>query len=91
MLAVKQHKLLIYQDLEVEGWIPAKASVTETADVGRCNLRVMDGEFAALYSVIGRPSITTERLLRASLLRVLYTIRSQRQLVHHIDFNLLYW
>jgi hypothetical protein len=42
-------------------------------------LRTMDADFAAWYSVVERPLIAAERLLRASLLQVLYTIRSARQ------------
>lgn len=50
----------------------------------------MDRDFDGLYSALGRASIAPERLLRASLLRVIYTIRSERQLVEQIDFNLLF-
>jgi transposase len=50
----------------------------------------MDGAFAELYSETGRPSIAPERLLRALLLMVLYSIRSERQLMEQIQFNLLY-
>jgi transposase len=46
--------------------------------------------FQALYSTIGRPSIPPEQLLRALLLQVLYTIRSERQLIEQLDYNLLY-
>jgi len=46
--------------------------------------------FQSLYSVIGRPSIPPEQLLRALLLQVLYTIRSERQLMEQLDYNLLY-
>jgi len=46
--------------------------------------------FQALYSAIGRPSIPPEQLLRALLLQVLYTIRSERQLMEQLDYNLLY-
>jgi transposase len=53
-------------------------------------LRSMSGEFAALYSHTGRPSIAPERLLRALLLQVIYTLRSERQLVEQLDYNLLY-
>ncbi|HEX8011035.1 MAG TPA: IS5 family transposase [Casimicrobiaceae bacterium] len=53
-------------------------------------LAAMHGEFEALYARAGRPSIPPERLLRASLIQTLYTIRSERQLVQHIDYNLLY-
>ena len=43
-----------------------------------------------MYSKVGRPSIAPEKLLRALLLQVLYTIRSERQLMEQLDYNLLY-
>ena len=46
--------------------------------------------FAELYSPIGRPGIPPERLLRALLLQVLYTIRSERLLMEPLDYNLLF-
>lgn len=46
--------------------------------------------FAALYSKTGRPSIPPEQLLRALLLQILYTIRSERQLMEQLDYNLLF-
>lgn len=53
-------------------------------------LSTMDQELDALYAKTGRASIPPERLLRASLIQILYSIRSERQLVQHIDYNLLY-
>ncbi len=53
-------------------------------------LATLYGDFAALYAKTGRPSIPPERLLRASLIQTLYSIRSERQLMQHIDYNLLY-
>lgn len=50
----------------------------------------LDELFDGIYSDIGKASIAPERLIRASLLQVLYTIRSERQLVEHIQYNLLY-
>lgn len=44
-------------------------------------LVTLHGEFEALYAGCGRPSILPERLLRASLIQTLYTIRSERQLI----------
>jgi hypothetical protein len=44
-------------------------------------LAALDGEFTKLYADSGRPSIAPERLLRALLLQVFYTIRSERQLM----------
>ena len=46
--------------------------------------------FGALYVQFGRPSIPPERLLRALLLQALYTIRSERQLMEQLDYNLLF-
>lgn len=50
----------------------------------------LDARFTALYSRMGRPSIPPEMLLRATLLQALYSIRSERQLIEQIDFNLLF-
>ena len=53
-------------------------------------LKALDAEFDALYADLGRDSIPPEKLLRAQLLMALYTIRSERQLVEQIDYNLLF-
>lgn len=53
-------------------------------------LAMLRADFQAPYAKIGHPSIPPERLLRASLIQTLYSIRSARQLVQHIDYNQLY-
>ena len=53
-------------------------------------LTELSPEFQRLYSRIGRPSIPPERLLRASVLQMLYTIRSERQLMEQLNYNLLF-
>ncbi len=53
-------------------------------------LTALDAEFEALYSHTGRPSIPPEYLLRATLLQILYSVRSERLLVEQIDYNLLF-
>lgn len=53
-------------------------------------LASMSAEFSARYSHTGRPSVAPEKLLRALLLQVLYTIRSERQLTEQLDYNLLF-
>lgn len=50
----------------------------------------MDGQFDALYAKTGRPSIAPERLLRALLLQVLYSLPSERRLIEQLDYNLLF-
>src|SRR4051812_39237367 len=47
-------------------------------------------QFGALYVNFGRPSVPPEQLLRALLLQALYTIRSERQLMEQLDYNLLF-
>ena len=53
-------------------------------------LAALSGEFSALYSRIGRPSIPPEKLLRAMLLQAFYSIRSERQLMERLEFDLLF-
>ncbi len=53
-------------------------------------LSEMEREFSALYSSLGRPSIAPEKLLRAMLLQAFYSIRSERQLMERLEFDLLF-
>ena len=53
-------------------------------------LASLSSEFSALYALMGRPSIPPEKLLRAMLLQVFYTIRSERQLMERLEFDLLF-
>jgi transposase len=53
-------------------------------------LERMDSELEKLYSDTGRPSIAPERLLRATLLMILFSVRSERQLMEQMDYNLLF-
>ena len=49
----------------------------------------LDADFDAIYAPIGRPSIPPEQLLRALLLQAFYSVRSERQLMEQLDYNLL--
>jgi transposase len=53
-------------------------------------LRELSPQFGRLYAKVGRPSIAPERLLRALLLQVLYSVRSERLLMEQLDYNLLF-
>ena len=53
-------------------------------------LRDLSPTFDAIYAKVGRPSIPPEHLLRALLLQVLYTVRSERLLMEQLDYNLLF-
>lgn len=80
--------LFSYVDLEAR--IPADHPLRLIRSLVNEALSHLDGAFAERYSAIGRPSIPPERLLRASLLQLLYTIRSERQLMERMEFDLLF-
>jgi transposase len=61
--------------------------VKELADAALAQLSAL---FDEMYSAIGRPSIPPERLLKASLLMALYTVRSERMFCEQLDYNLLF-
>jgi transposase len=52
-------------------------------------LHHMGPQFETMYAKVGRPSIPPEKLLRALLLQVLYTVGSERMLMEQLDYNLL--
>src|SRR5260221_9790707 len=53
-------------------------------------LRDMSPQFTRLYAKVGRPSIAPERLLRALLLQILYSVRSERLLMEQLQYNMLF-
>lgn len=81
-------ELFAYRALEQ--WVPQDHPLRLFKLLVDSILRSMDADFTALYSTTGRASIPPERLLRASLLQVTYTVRSERLLCEQIEFNLLY-
>jgi transposase len=85
---ITQEELFSYRTLEAR--IPKNHPLRKLRAVIDILLATLDDEFDALYARRGRDSIPPERLLRASLLQILFSIRSERQLMEHIDFNLLY-
>ena len=74
----------------VEDFVPKEHPLRAIRKLVDEALTQLDGKFERLYADEGRTSIAPERLIRASLLQVLFTIRSERQLVEHIRYNLLY-
>jgi transposase len=81
-------ELFSYIDLEQR--VPAKHPLRKIRQLVSDVLVSLDGEFAKLYSAFGRESIPPERLLRALLLQALFTIRSERQLMEQLDYNLMF-
>jgi len=59
-------------------------------EIANASLKALSADFDALYSAFGRESIPPERLVRALLLQAFYSIRSERQLVERIEYDLLF-
>lgn len=80
----------MYSYLTLAQRIPADHPVRQIRALVDRALARMDAELEQMYSSTGRPSIAPERLLRAQLLMVLYSIRGERQLMEQMDYNLLF-
>ncbi len=80
--------LFSYVDLEAR--IPARHPLRKIRQVVNDALASLDAEFEALYTDFGRPSIPPERLIRASLIQILFSVRSERQLMEQMEYNLLF-
>jgi len=78
----------LFSDRSLEDRIPKNHTLRNLRVVVDTLLASMDAELDTLYADCGRESIPPERLLRASLIQTLFSIRSERQLVSHIDYNL---
>jgi transposase len=80
----------LFSYVDMEARIPTKHPLRAMRRLTNAALSDLDGAFSALYEACGRPSIPPERLLRATLLQLLYSIRSERQLVERLEFDLLF-
>ena len=77
----------------LEDFVPANHPLRAIRQMAGEALGKMDELFAGMYEADvkgGRPSIAPEKLLRAMLLQVFYSIRSERQLMEQVQYNLLY-
>ena len=80
----------LFSYVDIEERVPKNHPLRLIRRIVNDVLAALDGEFAKLYAEDGRPSIAPERLLRALLLQAFYTIRSERQLMEQLQYNLLY-
>ena len=80
----------LFSYVSCEARVPADHPLRAIRAIVDEALDVLSLDFAAMYSPIGRPSIPPEKLLRALLLQAFYTIRSERQLMEQMDYNLLF-
>jgi transposase len=80
----------MFSYVTLEQRVPADHPARAIRSMVDRSLKRMDAELSKLYASKGRPSIAPERLLRAQLLMVLYSIRSERQLMEQLNYNLLF-
>jgi transposase len=84
----KQEAMFSY--VSPERRVPAEHPLRAVREMVDGILKEMSPRFARLYSSVGRPSIAPERLLRALLLQIFYSVRSERLLMEQLDYNLLF-
>ena len=84
------HQDAMFSYLSPEARVPKDHPLRPLRQMVNRALRELSRDFQAMYSPEGRPSIPPEKLLRALLLQVLYTIRSERLLMEQLDYNLLF-
>jgi transposase len=80
----------LFSYVELEERIPVRHPLREMRQIVNDALTSLDAEFDRLYAAEGRPSIAPERLLRASLIQILFSVRSERQLMEQMQYNLLF-
>jgi len=80
----------LFSDVDLEARVGDDHPLRTIRGIVNAALNALSGEFSALYARIGRPSIPPEKLLRAMLLQALYSIRSERQLMERLEFDLLF-
>lgn len=80
----------LFSFVDLETRVAKNHPLRAIRQIANAALSEMSADFAAMYAPLGRPSIPPEKLLRASLLQAFYTIRSERQLMERLEFDLLY-
>ena len=80
----------LFSYVSCEARVPAGHPLRAILPIVDAALAALSSEFERLYASIGRPSIAPEKLLRALLLQAFYSVRSERQLMEQLDYNLLF-
>jgi transposase len=80
----------MFSYVSLEERVPADHPLRAVREITNGALERLSPQLGRLYIHFGRPSIPPEKLLRALLLQALYTIRSERQLMEQLDYNLLF-
>ena len=85
-----QQQEAIFSYIGLEQRVPKEHPLRAIRQMADQALRELDAAFQRMYARRGRPSIAPEKLIRAQLLQVLYSVRSERQLMEQLDYNLLF-
>lgn len=85
-----EHTEGMFSYVRPEQRVPADHPLRAIGSLVDCALEALSPRFEALYSHTGRPSIPPEKLLRALLLQAFYSVRSERQLMEQLEYNLLF-
>jgi transposase len=80
----------LFSYIDLEDRVRADHPLRPIREIANAALAALSGDFAALYSGMGRPSVPPEKLLRAMLLQAFYSVRSERQLMERVEFDLLF-
>jgi transposase len=80
----------LFSYVNLEERVPARHPLRLVREIVNGALGRLVGAFAGLYAPEGRPSIAPERLLRAALIQILFSVRSERQLMEQMQYNLLF-
>ena len=80
----------LFSYLDLEARVRRDHPLRAIREIANAALEALSEDFAALYSRMGRPSIAPERLLRVMLLQAFYSIRSERQLMERLEYDLLF-
>jgi transposase len=80
----------LFSYVDIEDRVPARHPLRQIKRIVDDALVSLDADFARLYATEGRPSIAPERLMRASLIQILFSVRSERQLMEQMQYNLLF-
>ena len=80
----------LFSYVSCERRVPMDHPLRAIRKIVNAALTARSPEFEKLYAKSGRPSIPPEKLLRALLLQALYSVRSERQLMEQLDYNLLF-
>lgn len=86
----KEQQDQLFSYIGLETYVPADHPLRRVRKLVDAMLSEMDQQLERMYSDEGRPSIPPEQLLRAIVLQMLYTIRSERMLVEQLQYNLLF-